>query len=144
MIRKKVGVELRSVIDSQADREMSIIKQSGEYLSNQKVEVIKFKEEREDLGSIDHVVMITPKKVTIRRSGSVHLMQTFEVGKKHLSVYRHPLGSLEIEIDTKQLVHKPLTHDAHGEITIQYTSVINEVEKQHHLITFTYMEEKQK
>lgn len=144
MIHKSVGVELRSVIDREDDREMSIIKQSGEYMSKDDVEVIKFTEEREDIGTINHVIMITPNKVTIRRSGSVRLVQTFEIGKKHVSIYRNPFGSLEIEIETKRLVHRPLTERKHGEVMIQYTSLINEVEKQHHLITLTYMEEKQK
>src|SRR5690625_150400 len=107
MIQKKVGVELRSVIDRYEEKEMSITKQSGEYIAKNELEIIKFTEEREDLGTVNHVMMISPYKVTIRRTGSIRLMQSFEVGKKHSSVYHHPFGTMMIEIETKQLSYQP-------------------------------------
>lgn len=143
MIQKRVAVELRTVIERDDDREMSIMKQTGQYMTKNAVEIIKFTEEREDIGAIDYVLIITPDKVTIRRSGALKQVQVFAVGKRHVSLYRHPFGAFEMEIETKRLVHKPLTTSSQGEVFIQYTSLINNVARQDHLITFTYMEEKQ-
>lgn len=143
MEEKVIDVELRTVIDRNGDKEMSIIKQPAEYMRKHSIEIITFTEKREDIGSIRNYITIQDERVTIKRSGAISINQQFEVGKRSESLYRHPYGSLHFDIRTKTLHIKRLSEGEPGEIVITYDATINGIEEQAHHLTLTYTEENQ-
>lgn len=141
--RKRVNVELRTVIDDEGRKELSIIKQKGMYMANDRVEVITFTEETEDFGSIKNVITIYPNKVTIKRMGLIRMVQQFVVGEKYECLYRHPYGSFLMEIDTKSIEHKQLRRtDGAGIVCIEYDARMDRNTTRYHHLTLTYTEEK--
>ncbi|NLI68955.1 MAG: DUF1934 domain-containing protein [Bacilli bacterium] len=144
MEQKRIEIELRTVIDRNGDKEMTIVKQSGDYMRKNEIEIITFIENREDIGKIRNYITIQKHKVTIRRSGAISMSHHFEVGKKSESLYRHPYGALHFLITTKSLDCTPLSKDGHGDVVIVYDAVINGIEQQEHHLTLTYMEEKER
>lgn len=142
MERKQIEVELRTVIDRNGEKEMSIIKHTGEYIQKKDIEIIRFVEKREDIGNVRNYITIQKNKVTIRRSGAISMSHQFEVGKKSESLYRHPYGSLHFTITTKSLSCNPLSKRNKGEVIVIYDALINGIEEQEHHLTLTYMEEK--
>lgn len=142
MERKQIEVELRTVIDRNGDKEMTIIKQTGEYIRKNEIEIITFVENREDIGKIRNYITIQKHKVTIRRSGAISMSHQFEEGQKSESLYRHPYGSLHFLITTNSLKCSPLWKEDKGEVIITYHAIINGIEEQEHHLTLTYMEEK--
>ena len=97
--QKNILIELRTVIDDEGDKELSIIKQKGKYYRKNDLEVITFIDEMTDVGRIDHFITIRAKKVNIKRTGNITMNQQFIPGRKTDSLYRHPYGSI-YEIDT--------------------------------------------
>jgi len=141
MEEKIVEIELRTVIDRNGEKEMSIVKQTGEYMRKRSIEIITFTEKRADIGNIRNYITIQDHKVTIKRSGAISMNQQFEVGKRSESLYRHPYGSLHFNIKTQSLdIHRKEEKNP-GEIVITYDAIINGIEEQHHHLTLTYMEE---
>lgn len=138
MEEKIVEVELRTVIDRDGEKEMSIVKQTGEYMRKNSIEIITFTENREDIGNIRNYITVQEDKVTIKRSGAVSMNQHFEVGKRKESLYRHPYGSLHFDITTRSLEKSRLAGDAPGEVIIIYDAIINGIEEQNHHLTLTY------
>lgn len=141
MKRSIVDIELRTVIDRNGEKEMSIVKQTGEYIKKNEVEILTFTEQRDDIGSIRNYITIQNNRVTIRRSGAISMNQKFEVGKKSESLYRHPYGTLHFQIETKTLKRKKRMKHKLGEIVITYKAVINGIEEQNHHLTLTFMKE---
>lgn len=138
---KHVFVELRTVIDDNGRKELSIIKQTGIYKGNKNIEMISFIEQTEDFGEIKNVITILPKKVTIKRTGLIRMSQQFIAGRRSECLYRHPYGSFLMEIDTKSIVHLVMNHDNQGSVIIEYDARMNDDEIRHHHLTLTYMEE---
>lgn len=143
MEEKIVEVELRTVIDRNGEKEMSIVKQTGEYMRKHSIEIITFMEKREDIGDVRNYITIQDHKVTIKRSGAISMTQQFEVGKRAESLYRHPYGSLHFNIKTNSIELSRLAGDAPGEVIITYDATINGIEEQHHHLTLTFTEEKE-
>jgi len=141
MERKCVVIELRTVIEYDRKKEMSIIKQRGTYIRKQATEIITFTEKRDDIGNIRNFITIQPKRVSIKRSGAVSMNQQFQVGKKSESLYRHPYGSIHFLMKTKSLRRTLLSPFEKGEIVITYEALINGIEKQRHHLTLTFTEE---
>lgn len=142
MEEKIIEIELRTVIDRDGDKEMSIVKQTGEYMRKHSIEIIVFTEKREDIGDVRNYITIQENKVTIKRSGAISMNQHFEVGKRSESLYRHPYGALHFDITTKSVEKSPLAGDQAGEVVIVYDATINGIEEQNHHLTLTYKEDK--
>lgn len=62
-------------------------------------------------------------RVTLLREGSVNSQMIFEVGRKHLSMYETPYGSLAVGIDTRRM--KNTVGDSGGELEIDYAIEID-------------------
>lgn len=57
-------------------------------------------------------------RVTLLREGNVNSQMVFEVGRKHLSMYETPYGSLAIGIDTRRM--KNTLGESGGDLEIDY------------------------
>lgn len=141
MEEKIIKVELRTVIDRDGDKEMSIVKQKGEYMRKASIEIITFTENHEDIGEVRNYITVQEDKVTIKRSGAVTMNQQFKEGERDECLYRHPHGSLHLDTLTKTLTKRRLAGDAPGEVIIVYDTIVNGIESQAHHLTLTYMEE---
>ena len=64
------------------------------------------------------VVRIEPGKVTLLRAGSVNAQMVFEEGRRHLSMYETPYGSLSVGINTRRV--KNTVGGGGGELEIDY------------------------
>ena len=57
---------------------------------------------------------IGPRRVILRRSGSVSSQMVFEEGQQHTSLYETPYGELTVDIQTSRLLHN-LTGRPYGD-----------------------------
>lgn len=62
-------------------------------------------------------------RVTLLREGSVNSQMIFEEGKRHLSMYETPYGSLAVGIDTRRLVST--IGESGGDLKINYAIEID-------------------
>lgn len=141
VIKKTVSVELRTVIDDQGDKELSIIKQKGEYIKKHNLEVIKFVDKVEDIGEIKNLITIQPGKVNIKRSGAIGMNQQFLRNKVTECLYRHPYGQFHLEINTTSMKQQALMTDGVGQVVIEYEGTLNGDHVRQHHLTLTYLEE---
>lgn len=66
---------------------------------------------------------VEPEKITLLRIGSFSSEMVFEPGKRHMSLYSTPFGSMEIGILARKM-HSTLDHSG-GKIEIDYDIEIN-------------------
>lgn len=142
--QKNILIELRTVIDDEGDKELSIIKQKGKYYRKNDLEVITFIDEMTDVGRIDHFITIRAKKVNIKRTGNITMNQQFIPGRKTDSLYRHPYGSFHMEVFTKSIQYEPLSENKEGIVQIEYDATLNGEQVRKHHLTLIYTEEKQR
>lgn len=69
------------------------------------------------------VVRIEPGKVTLLRAGSVNAQMVFEEGRRHLSMYETPYGSLSVGINTRRV--KNTVGEGGGDLEIDYAVEID-------------------
>ena len=69
------------------------------------------------------MVRIEPGKVTLLRAGSVNAQMVFEEGRRHLSMYETPYGSLSVGINTRRV--KNTVGEGGGELEIDYAVEID-------------------
>ena len=135
-----VAVEMRSVIEEQGEKELIVNKHTASYTKRDQIEVIRFTEDTEGFGKVNHMITIYPDKVNVNRSGSVKMNQKFLEGALSECLYRHPYGAFRIEYYTKSITRK--RSDQTTEINIIYDSEMEEGHQRHHHLTLTYTEEK--
>lgn len=141
LIKKAVSVELRTVIDDQGDKELSIIKQKGDYIKKNNIEVITFEDEVTDIGKIKNLITIQPGKVNIKRTGSISMNQQFLQNRITECLYRHPYGKFHLEVNTLSMNSQPLVTGGVGQVVIEYEGKLNGEHTRHHHLTLTYLEE---
>lgn len=141
LIRKRIAVELRTVIDDNGEKELSIIKQKGKYFKKNDVEVITFVDVMEDVGEIKNMISIQPGKVNIKRSGIVNMNQQFLPNKITECLYMHPYGNFHLEINTLSMEQMALGESGAGQTVIEYEGKLNGEHTRHHHLTLTYVEE---
>src|SRR5690625_7870718 len=81
LIKKNVTIEIRTVIDDEGEKELTISKQRGNYIKKGKTEVISFIEKVKDFGSVKSLITIQPDKINLKRSGIITMNQQFVEGK---------------------------------------------------------------
>lgn len=140
IVKKNIKVELRTVIDDQGEKELSIIKQKGKYGKKNNIEFITFNDVT-DFGEVHNLITIQPNKVSIKRSGKITMNQQFIKGKITECLYRHPYGTFHFEINTATITHEQLSGDNQGKVVIEYDAKINGQQTREHHLTLTFMEE---
>lgn len=66
---------------------------------------------------------IDPETISLLREGSINSQMVFQLGRRHLSLYKTPFGDMSVGINTRRL-HSDLT-DTGGEIQISYAMEID-------------------
>lgn len=142
LMKKQVAISLRTMIDDEGEKEMSVVKQQGTYYQKDELEVITFTEQHADTGEVRNVISIHPDMVTVKRSGVISMNQKFKEQKKSECLYRHPYGRLHLELYTKKIKTKPMIKGQGGEVYVEYDAYIDGQSPRHHYLTLTYVEEK--
>ncbi len=142
LMKKQVAVTLRTLIDDEGEKELSVVKQQGIYYRKKDLEVITFTEQHGETGEVRNIISIHPDMVTVKRSGAITMNQQFKEKKKSECLYRHPYGRFYLELYTKKIEMKPMTKGQDGEVNVEYDAYIDGQSPRHHHLTLTYMEEK--
>lgn len=140
LIKKHIAIEIRTVIDDEGEKELTISKQKGNYIKKGSTEVITFTEKTKDFGEVKSILTIQPNKVNLKRSGSVTMNQQFIEGQISECLYRHPYGAFHMEIQTHSIKKEQKNGDK--KIIIMYELKLNGEQTRHHHLTLTYTEEK--
>lgn len=69
------------------------------------------------------VVKVEGGRVTLLREGTVNSQMVFEEGRRHLSMYETPYGSLSVGINTRRM--KSTLGESGGELEIDYAIEID-------------------
>lgn len=141
MKKKRVNIELRSVIDDAGEKELHVVKQRGYYYKRDNIEVLTYTEDVEDNGEINNLITITPEKVNINRSGVFSVNQQFLLKRKTECLYQHPHGNIHMSINTKSISHQSINDHEKGELVITYEAILNGQISRDHYITLTYCQE---
>lgn len=128
--RVSVKINLQTEIKDATDRQQTTIKAVGELFQTERQTVIRFIEKIADQAEVNVMITIRPDQVTVKRSGGVKLNQIFQPDKITEATYRHSYGSIRIETFTEALFYKPLKNNEKAELTIDYTTKLNEDEKE--------------
>lgn len=140
LIKKHVAIEIRTVIDAQGEKELTISKQKGNYMKKGLTEVISFTEKTKDFGEVKSLLTIQPNKINLKRSGSITMNQQFMEGKTSECLYRHPYGAFHMEIRTNKILREQYSRER--KIIIMYEMNMNGEPTRHYHLTLTYTEEK--
>ncbi len=87
-----VNITLKTLIfdlDS-GDQETQEQTFTGEWTKKGDIDVLRYKEEVEEAGTIQNMIMIRPERVSIKRTGAIQMNQQFQLGqknRKYLSAY---------------------------------------------------------
>jgi|SRR5690625_1891463 len=139
LIKKNVTIEIRTVIDDEGEKELTISKQRGNYIKKGKTEVISFIEKVKDFGSVKSLITIQPDKINLKRSGIITMNQQFVEGKTSECLYRHPYGAFRMEIQTESIKREQSGEDK--KVIIVYNAEFDGGQLRHHHLTLTYTEE---
>lgn len=137
LIKKDVQIELRTVIDDQGHKEMSIVKQTGKYTATEDREVLVFKEQTE-VGDIRNFITLQDGKFTLKRSGAVSMNQRLIQGQETVCIYRHPYGNILMDAKTIAMSYVRLTDYTPGVMNIEYEVTLNGEQTRMHHLTLTY------
>jgi|SRR5690625_3054286 len=140
LIKKRVAIEIRTVIADQDDKELTISKQKGTYMKKGQKEVISFNEKTKDFGEVKSLITIQPDKVNLKRSGNITMNQQFVEGQISESLYRHPYGAFRMEIETQSITQQQKGQEK--KVIIIYDLKMDGAQTRHHHLTLTYTEEK--
>jgi len=140
MKKRRVTIELRSVIDDAGEKELHIVKQKGYYFKRGHIEVLTYDEKVENDEEISNLITITPNKVNINRSGAFTMNQQFLLGKKTECLYQHPYGNIHMEIKTSSITYNSISNHRDGQLVIIYEATLNGQQMRNHHITLTYSE----
>ena len=69
------------------------------------------------------VLHVDGPRITLRREGTVNSQMIFEEGRRHLSMYETPYGSLSVGIDTRRV--KNTVWESGGDLEIDYAIEID-------------------
>lgn len=138
VIQENIQIEVRTVIEEAGEKELLVVKQSGEYYRRNLLEVITYVEEVEDGEAIKNMISITPHKINIKRIGAVSMNQTFLENRITETLYRHPYGNIHMEIDTHKLRYESFNQTNKAQAVIKYTVKLNGTDERHHHLTLTF------
>lgn len=129
-----VNITLKTVIYDLDSGEQETQKQSfmGEWTKKGSIDVLKYEEVNEEVGTIQNMIMIRPERVSIKRTGVIQMNQQFQLGQKTENIYQHMHGNMHMETFTELI---SFTEDTMPRVLdMNYTMKLNEqLERKHQL-----------
>ncbi|MFD1416415.1 DUF1934 domain-containing protein [Oceanobacillus jeddahense] len=129
-----VNITLKTVIYDVDSGEQETQEQSftGEWTKKGSIDVLKYKEVNEEVGTIQNMIMIRPERVSIKRTGVIQMNQQFQLGQKTENIYQHMHGNMHMETFTESISFKEDTMPR--ALDMNYTMKLNEqLERKHQL-----------
>ncbi|MGM8211444.1 DUF1934 domain-containing protein [Virgibacillus sp. W0430] len=140
-IKKKVKVNLHSIINDEGNEEHNHVLATGTFHKTGTISVLTFDENSEENGTIKNLITIHANKVNIKRTGVITMNQQFRLHKKTESQLQHPYGKMGMETFTHTLVYKPIDETSEGELFISYQVKLNGQAKRDHQLKLIFTEE---
>ena len=103
---KEVLIHVRGLqtIDADGDQEPVEIVVPGEYYFRNGSHYLRYEEVMEDFAEPTiHYIKISPKGMEVRKKGVVNVHMVFEQGKKNMTYYTTPYGTIEMGIAATNL-----------------------------------------
>ena len=102
-MNREVNIEITAIHGSGPDRDVIKTKAEGIYSEKDTKQYLKYKEEDPENGSVrDALIKIEGRSVTAIYRGNTETTMIFEVGQTNRSMYVTPMGSMQLEIETKK------------------------------------------
>ena len=123
---KDVVIRIHSVhgYDLEEDEECMDFTTDGVYSYENGVSRLSYMEsEVTGLGGTLTTFQIEPERVTLMRMGEFNSQMVFEEGRRHLSMYETPYGSMAVGINTRHLLAE--MDERGGDIEIDYAIEID-------------------
>lgn len=139
--KERVIVYLHSTIEDEEERESHKITAKGELFQRKGMDVLRFSEESEEEGRVDHLITIYPNRVNVNRKGALQTNQQFILHKTTENKIELPQGNIHLEISTKELSHQWKSADQKGELILHYEALLNGEIKRNHQLTVSYYKE---
>jgi uncharacterized beta-barrel protein YwiB (DUF1934 family) len=139
-IKKSVSIKLKTAIKDGSDEETNALTSSGVWIRKGALDVLRFKESIDE-EYVTTLITIQPKRVSIKRSGSVSMHQQFRLGEPTENVYKHPYGNLHMETMTNRMMYQPLSRQAPARLIIDYQVSLNGQDSRNHILELLFEEE---
>ncbi|SDM52067.1 DUF1934 domain-containing protein [Sediminibacillus halophilus] len=133
-----VDIKLTTEIFDLGQKDVTVVEETGSYIRKGNTAVLTFTEHQEQGEDIQALITIQPEKVSVKRTGAVHMHQVFRKKQKTENVYRHEFGTMHMETHTDQILFKALQEGKHGELFISYTTKMNGEGKRRHRLTLGF------
>ncbi|MEK4298386.1 DUF1934 domain-containing protein [Oceanobacillus sp. FSL W8-0428] len=129
-----VNITLKTLIfdlDS-GDQETQEQTFTGEWTKKGDIDVLRYKEEVEEAGTIQNMIMIRPERVSIKRTGAIQMNQQFQLGQKTENIYQHMHGNIHMETFVESITFREDTMPR--VLDMNYTMKLNgQIERKHQL-----------
>ena len=140
-MKKRVTIELNTIIEDKGQKEYYKTKESGTYVKKGNISVLAFEETIENNERVHNLISIHPNKVTIKRTGAITMTQQFRVHQKTESQLFHSFGRMGLETTTNKLIFEELTDQNKGTLVIFYDLKINGQAERNHQLKLYFQEE---
>ena len=115
-----VNILLSSTIDRDGISEETKLYIQGQFYIKNGSYYLRYKEEVEDLGSIDHTIRIKEDEGLILRKGGIEMRQPLKVNASREGTYKGLFGTVQTLVDTEVCDIQWNGHHEEGLITIRY------------------------
>jgi uncharacterized beta-barrel protein YwiB (DUF1934 family) len=109
-MKEKISITIEGIVRDMDESSSITTNGVGEYSQVEDMHIIQYKElaNEEDKGSIN-TIKASPSLVEMAKSGENSTNMTFDLKKETYSVYETPYGSLNFQVNTKNIniVEKP-------------------------------------
>lgn len=115
-----VNILLSSTIERDGTKEETQLYITGQFYIKNESYYLRYKEEIEDLGQIDHTIRINKDEGIILRKGVIDMRQPLKVGESKEGTYKGPFGAMQTLVDTDCCDVQWNEDNGEGMLTIRY------------------------
>nr|WP_239588081.1 DUF1934 domain-containing protein [Gracilibacillus alcaliphilus] len=128
---------MRMEIIDQGQQDISVVKERGQLMERGNMTVLTFSEQHEEDTVIDSMITIQADKVTVKRTGSISMVQRFIADQPTENVYRHAYGTMHMTTKTNQIYFRRPQKQEAGVLSIDYQTSLNGEEPRQHNLTIS-------
>jgi len=116
----EVNIILSSTIEREGRAEETQLYIQGQFFIKGDAYYLKYKENVEDFGEVDHTIRIKNNEGLILRKGAIEMRQPLVVGASREGTYKSPIGVMQTLVDAECCDVQWLEDCGEGLITIRY------------------------
>jgi uncharacterized beta-barrel protein YwiB (DUF1934 family) len=115
-----VNILLSSTIERDGTAEETKLYIQGQFYIKNKSYYLRYTEEIEELGQVDHTIRIKEDEGMILRKGVIDMRQPLKVGDSREGTYKGPFGAMQTLVDTECCDVQWNEGEEEGLLTIRY------------------------